>query len=84
MKTSRRILTTAAPTTASTIMTAESTGAAEDRPSAHAVVEPVPGDVARRAYELFEQRGREHGRDLDDWYQAERELQTREPDFPWR
>ena len=34
------------------------------------------GDIARRAYELYEQRGREQGRDLDDWLQAERELQA--------
>jgi hypothetical protein len=27
-----------------------------------------------RAYELFEQRGREDGHDLDDWLQAESEL----------
>ena len=32
--------------------------------------------IARRAYELFEERGREDGHDLDDWLQAERELQT--------
>ena len=32
-------------------------------------------DIARRAYELYEKRGREHGHDLDDWLQAERELQ---------
>ena len=32
-------------------------------------------DIARRAYELYERRGREHGHDLDDWLQAERELQ---------
>jgi len=31
-------------------------------------------DVARRAYELYEQRGREEGRDWDDWLQAEREM----------
>jgi hypothetical protein len=31
-------------------------------------------DVARRAYELFLSRGAEHGRDIDDWLQAEREL----------
>jgi HSP20 family molecular chaperone IbpA len=30
--------------------------------------------VRDRAYELFEQRGRQHGADLDDWWQAEREL----------
>lgn len=34
------------------------------------------GDVSRRAYELFEGRGREHGKDLNDWLQAEREVQT--------
>ena len=31
-------------------------------------------DIARRAYELYEKRGREHGHELDDWLQAEREL----------
>jgi hypothetical protein len=30
--------------------------------------------VAERAYRRFEERGREHGRDLDDWLEAEREL----------
>ena len=25
-------------------------------------------DIARRAYELYERRGREHGHDLDDWH----------------
>jgi HSP20 family molecular chaperone IbpA/CheY-like chemotaxis protein len=29
--------------------------------------------VARRAYEVFESRGRVHGYDWDDWYQAESE-----------
>ena len=39
---------------------------------------PRPGDdIARRAYELFCERGAEHGRDLDDWLQAERELRLR-------
>ena len=30
-------------------------------------------DIARRAYDIFERHGREHGRDLEDWLQAERE-----------
>ena len=30
--------------------------------------------VARRAYELFEARGGDHGRDQEDWFAAEREL----------
>ena len=32
------------------------------------------GEVARRAYYLFLARGCEHGHDLDDWLQAEREV----------
>ena len=31
-------------------------------------------DVARRAYELYEGRGCEHGHDVDDWLQAECDL----------
>lgn len=30
--------------------------------------------LEKRAYELFEWRGREDGRDLDDWFTAEKEL----------
>jgi outer membrane protein TolC len=30
--------------------------------------------IAQRAYELYEQRGRQEGRDLEDWLKAEREL----------
>ena len=31
-------------------------------------------DIARRAYELYCERGCQHGHDLDDWLRAEREL----------
>jgi hypothetical protein len=31
-------------------------------------------DVARRAYDLYLARGREDGHDVEDWFQAEREL----------
>ena len=31
-------------------------------------------NVARRAYERYQQRGGEHGRDQQDWFEAEREL----------
>jgi sigma54-dependent transcription regulator len=31
-------------------------------------------EVARRAYELYQARGQEPGRELDDWLQAEREI----------
>jgi hypothetical protein len=30
--------------------------------------------IARRAYQRFVDRGWEHGHDLDDWLEAEREL----------
>ena len=30
--------------------------------------------IRRRAYELFLGRGAQHGRDLDDWLQAETEI----------
>lgn len=32
------------------------------------------GRVAQRAYELYEQRGRQEGQALEDWLNAEREL----------
>ena len=36
---------------------------------------PLPYEqVQRRAYELYEQRGRQDGRQLDDWLQAEQDL----------
>jgi len=31
-------------------------------------------DIARRAFELYCDRGREDGHDVDDWLNAEREL----------
>ena len=34
-------------------------------------------DIARRAYELYLARDGEHGHDLYDWLQAERELRER-------
>ena len=39
------------------------------------ITEPANNQEIRvRAYELFEQRGREDGHELDDWLQAEAEL----------
>lgn len=31
-------------------------------------------EIRRRAYEIWEQRGRQHGRDADDWFRAESEI----------
>src|SRR5882672_1835506 len=33
-------------------------------------------EIERRAYELYEERGREGGHDWEDWFQAERELES--------
>lgn len=35
--------------------------------------------IARRAYELYLERGGSHGQDWDDWLTAEREVRGREP-----
>jgi hypothetical protein len=36
-------------------------------------IECVPDLIRKRAYQLFEARGRQPGHELDDWLQAERE-----------
>jgi hypothetical protein len=38
------------------------------------VLIPIEQQIQQRAYELYEQRGRADGHDLDDWLQAEREI----------
>jgi hypothetical protein len=38
------------------------------------VSKPNPDEVARRAYERYQQRGGGHGSDQQDWYEAERDL----------
>jgi HSP20 family protein len=37
-------------------------------------MEEIQQEIARRAYELFEERGYEHGHDFEDWARAEAEL----------
>jgi len=37
-------------------------------------IEFLPALIRKRAYELYDERGRQPGRELDDWLQAEREL----------
>jgi len=39
----------------------------------------VTPQIAKRAYELYEQRGRQDGRAAQDWGQAEREIRNDEP-----
>jgi len=35
--------------------------------------------IRTRAYQLFEERGYEHGHDLEDWLAAEAELRGKKP-----
>ena len=34
----------------------------------------IEDEIRRRAYELYEQRGREDGHDVEDWRRAEKEI----------
>ena len=38
---------------------------------------PSPAEIRQRAFEIHIERRRTHGCDLDDWLQAERELQEK-------
>jgi hypothetical protein len=38
---------------------------------------PNQDDIAREAYLRYLKRGGDHGRDFDDWLEAERELRSR-------
>jgi Protein of unknown function (DUF2934) len=38
---------------------------------------PSPAEIRQRAFEIHIERGGIHGCDLDDWLQAERELQEK-------
>jgi hypothetical protein len=46
-----------------------------DEPS---VLIPIEQQIRQRAYELYEQRGRTDGHDLDNWLQAEYEIKGRQ------
>jgi hypothetical protein len=39
--------------------------------------EPTAAEIAKRAYHIWEQSGWQHGRDVQDWLQAEKELKIR-------
>ena len=41
---------------------------------------PLEERIRRRAYELYVERGNESGSEIDDWLQAEEEIQEAEED----
>lgn len=47
----------------------------EPRTQKSAQSNKIEESIRRRAFELYEQRGREDGFALDDWLKAEREIQ---------
>ena len=56
--------------------TAEQTEDSASTPSAQQESSPIAeNDIARRAYDRYLARGCEPGHDVDDWLDAERELQ---------
>ena len=40
--------------------------------------EDLGSRIANRAYELYVQRGQEHGHDIEDWLEAERQILPKE------
>ena len=46
------------------------------KPATSVLVDPetLEDQIRARAYELYEERGKEDGNDLDDWLRAEAEL----------
>ena len=49
------------------------------KPAKSVLVEPeiLEDQIRSRAYELYEERGKEDGHDLDDWLRAEADLTSR-------
>ena len=60
----------ATETTTNGVETTTTTATVEMRTPSH-------DEIARRAFEIFLARGREHGRAQEDWLNAERELRAR-------
>jgi hypothetical protein len=44
--------------------------------------EELKDGIARRAYEIYVQRGGENGQDVEDWLQAEKEISAKTADVP--
>jgi hypothetical protein len=62
---------TAQPGTAQQPAAKQATSPSAARPAAAG---PTQEQIAKRAYQIFEARGAQHGRHAEDWKQAEQEL----------
>jgi hypothetical protein len=67
----RSPLATGDPTAPATELEPETANDPGDLPRSET---PRTQRIADRAYQRFQRRGGEHGRDLEDWFEAEREL----------
>ena len=50
------------------------------KPPTNIAIKPdsnLADQIRRRAYELYEERGREEGREVEDWLRAEAEVKSR-------
>jgi DUF2934 family protein len=52
--------------------------ASPDKVSSSIDPRTIEEQIRARAYQLFEERGREEGHDWEDWFRAEEEIAARE------
>jgi len=57
-----------------TPISAESAGSAAN---GHSNASDLQDEIRRRAYELYEERGCEAGHEVEDWFEAERQVMAR-------
>ena len=62
---------------ASSALTSDTPAEAAAIDNTAATSDPSYDDIARAAYDRYLSRGSSHGRDFDDWLEAERELRKR-------
>jgi len=62
---------------ASAIAEAYDAGGSARSGNGHAASAPSYEEIAEAAYQRYLSRGGDHGRDFDDWVEAERELRDR-------
>jgi hypothetical protein len=70
---SKQVIQMPEPGTATVTTTVPS----ETRKTSAPVSIDLQGEIRRRAFELYEERGRVHGFEQEDWAQAEREILAR-------
>jgi hypothetical protein len=70
------IVETSVSSTEAPIAQANDTGNGSGAPHLAETTNPTYEQIAEAAYQRFLRRGAEHGRDYEDWLEAERELRS--------